>query len=114
MQSLAIALLIESAKLLIVPMAEDGPRYVRLVTRNAAEPRPACVALNLNVSNEHKEERAVGCVVTYHRPLSQNGSRRKRCPAQFGPDGMGSIPATPPSTKRSFHQAECLPLLRFQ
>ncbi len=29
------------------------------------------------------------------RPLSQVGSRRKRCPGQFGQDGMGSIPATP-------------------
>jgi hypothetical protein len=33
-----------------------------------------------------------------HRPLSQVGSRRKRCPGQFGQDGMGSIPATPPSS----------------
>ncbi len=37
-------------------------------------------------------------------PLSQVGSRRKRCPGQFGQDGMGSIPATP-STKH----ASCFP-----
>ncbi len=34
------------------------------------------------------------------RPLSQVGARRKRCPGQFGQDGMGSIPATP-STKHA-------------
>ncbi len=34
----------------------------------------------------------------------QVGSRRKRCPAQFGQDAMGSIPATP-STKH----ASCFP-----
>jgi hypothetical protein len=39
-----------------------------------------------------------------YRPLSQVGSRRKRCPGQFGQDGMGSIPATP-STKH----ASCFP-----
>jgi hypothetical protein len=33
-----------------------------------------------------------------NRPLSQVGSRRKRCPGQFGQDGTGLIPATP-STK---------------
>jgi hypothetical protein len=38
-----------------------------------------------------------------YRPLSQVGSRRKRCPGQFGQDGMGSIPATP-STKHLFHE----------
>ncbi len=38
------------------------------------------------------------------RPLSQVGTRRKRCPGQFGQDGMGSIPATP-STKH----ASCFP-----
>jgi hypothetical protein len=36
----------------------------------------------------------------HYRPLSQVGSRRKRCPCQFGKDGMGSIPATP-STKHT-------------
>jgi hypothetical protein len=36
-----------------------------------------------------------------NRPLSQVGSRRKRCPGQFGQDGMGSIPATPSPTKRA-------------
>ncbi len=39
-----------------------------------------------------------------YRPLSQVGSRRKRCPGQFGQDGMSSIPATP-STKH----ASCFP-----
>jgi hypothetical protein len=39
-----------------------------------------------------------------NRPLSQVGSRRKRCPCQFGQDGVGSIPATP-STKH----ASCFP-----
>jgi hypothetical protein len=43
------------------------------------------------------------CSTTY-RPLSQVGTRRKRCPGQFGQDGMGSIPATP-STKH----ASCFP-----
>ncbi len=45
-----------------------------------------------------------GQVVGGHRPLSQVGSRRKRCPGKFGQDGMGSIPATP-STKH----ASCFP-----
>ncbi len=48
---------------------------------------------------------AGGCTHGY-RPLSQVGSRRKRCPGQFGQDGMGSIPATP-STK---HDEACLVL----
>ncbi len=39
-----------------------------------------------------------------YRPLSQIGSRRKRCSGQFGQDCMGSIPATP-STKHAL----CLP-----
>ncbi len=43
-------------------------------------------------------------MVLLHRPLSQVGSRRKRCPGQFGQDGIGSIPATP-STKH----ASCFP-----
>ncbi len=37
-------------------------------------------------------------------PLSQVGTRRKRCPGQFGQDGMGSIPATP-----SMKHASCFP-----
>jgi hypothetical protein len=45
-----------------------------------------------------------GGVVAYYRPLSQLGSRRKRCPCQFGQACMGSIPATS-STKH----ASCFP-----
>jgi hypothetical protein len=57
----------------------------------------------------------VSVLVHGTRPLSQVGSRRKRCPGQFGQDSMGSIPATPArSMLRAFHQAVCLPLLRFQ
>jgi hypothetical protein len=44
------------------------------------------------------------CVDVFDRPLSQVGSRRKRCPGQFGQDGMGSIPANL-STKH----ASCFP-----
>ncbi len=43
-------------------------------------------------------------ILLTYRLLSQVGSRRKRCPGQFGQDGMGSIPATP-STKH----ASCFP-----
>jgi hypothetical protein len=41
-----------------------------------------------------------------YRPLSQVGSRRKRCPGQFGQDGMGSIPATPSTGTK---HASCFP-----
>jgi hypothetical protein len=43
-------------------------------------------------------------IIGLYRPLSQVGSRRKRCPGQFRQDCMGSIPATP-STKH----ASCFP-----
>ncbi len=52
----------------------------------------------------HKAMKVTGQGAVTDRPLSQVGTRRKRCPGQFGQDGMGSIPATP-STKH----ASCFP-----
>ncbi len=43
---------------------------------------------------------SISTCCAHDRPLSQVGSRRKRCSGQFGQDGMGSIPATP-STKHA-------------
>jgi hypothetical protein len=54
-----------------------------------------------NVGNKLSQRKNVG---NKYRPLSQVGTRRKRCPGQVGQDGMGSIPATP-STKH----ASCFP-----
>jgi hypothetical protein len=55
--------------------------------------------------NAGESQLRAGSAITYNEyTLSQVGSRRKRCPGQFGQDGMGSIPAAP-----SMKHTSCFP-----
>jgi hypothetical protein len=55
------------------------------------------------------EDQSYYMCLAMDRPLIQVGSRRKRCPRQFGQDGMGSIPATPSTKHASCFPPSCMP-----